>query len=263
MRGAAVISTDGLYRYSLDRLWGEGERRAVFIMLNPSTADASEDDPTIRRCIGFAKREGCDGLTVVNLYAYRATRPADLWKADDPVGPVNDWHIDLALQHAAVTQGPVIAAWGAHASPHRAYRVKQMPGMADAHALAFTKSGAPGHPLYIKGDAPLLPLTPPPPPEALMSDDRETLARIETEVMEIIDPDGYGWASGDAPSVREVIDAILASQWLADRDAATGERIAREIQSACPPHITRDYTPVDAAYDNAARIARTQTGDTA
>ena len=154
----ATISADGLYRYDLSRFWDTSERYALFIMLNPSTADAGTDDPTIRRCISFAKREGCGGLRVVNLYALRATNPDDLWKAEDPVGPDNDAHLSTAITHASMSGSPIIAAWGANAKPMRAYKVKQMPGMEHAKALSFTKTGAPGHPLYVKGDAPLLPL---------------------------------------------------------------------------------------------------------
>ena len=155
---AAAISPDGAYRYSLGRVWSLGPRIAVFVMLNPSTADADVDDPTIRRCTAFAMREGCDGLIVVNLYAFRATNPKDLWTVNDPIGPENDAHIAAALGKANASGAPVIAAWGAHAKPHRVYAVKSLPGMEYAKALSFTKSGAPGHPLYIKGDAPLLPL---------------------------------------------------------------------------------------------------------
>jgi len=154
----ADISADGLYRYSLSRFWDEAERYALFIMLNPSTADAEVDDPTIRRCISFAKREGCGGLRVVNLYALRATNPDALWRAEDSVGPDNDGHLRTAITHASMSGSPIIAAWGAHAKPHRVYRVKQMPGMEVATAFGFTKAGAPRHPLYVKGDAPLVPL---------------------------------------------------------------------------------------------------------
>lgn len=160
---AAAISADGVYRYSLGRVWSLGGRIAAFIMLNPSTADADLDDPTIRRCTGFAMREGCDGLIVVNLYAYRATKPEEMFSALDAgvdiVGPDNDVHIANAITLANSTEAPIIAAWGAHGRPHRVYAVKSMPGMEKAAALAFTKAGAPGHPLYIKADAPLIPLT--------------------------------------------------------------------------------------------------------
>lgn len=148
----AIISACGLYRYRLSRYWSTG-KTAVFVMLNPSTADATQDDPTIRRCIGFARREGCGGLVVVNLFAFRATSPDDMKAAADPVGPENDAHI-RAVTSAA--DGPVIAAWGAHGSHGgRAAHVRGLIG-APLWCLSKTKAGAPGHPLYIKGDAPLI-----------------------------------------------------------------------------------------------------------
>lgn len=150
----ATLSPDGRYRYRLTRLWGDGPP-ATFVMLNPSTADAYVDDPTIRRCIGFAKAWHCGGLVVVNLYGYRATRPQELWTVDDPVGPQNDHHLLLAMMDGERDGGPVIAAWGAHA---RADRVKEISLSAEAcriqlQALKITKSGAPGHPLYLPAGA--------------------------------------------------------------------------------------------------------------
>lgn len=86
---AAAISPDGAYRYSLHREWRRSEdqpRWVTFVMLNPSTADAVQDDPTIRRCIAFARALGGTGLAVANLYAFRATSPADLWAAAELSG---------------------------------------------------------------------------------------------------------------------------------------------------------------------------------
>ena len=149
---SAVISTDEKYRYLLRREFGGYGRTCVFVMLNPSTADADEDDPTIRRCNSFARRENCSALEVVNLYAYRSTDPKQLWQVFDPVGPENDRYIREAVANADV----VIAAWGAHAKRMRARVVDRMiPG---AFALGFTKQGSPKHPLYIKADAPLISL---------------------------------------------------------------------------------------------------------
>lgn len=157
---SAVISDDGLYRYRLDRWWGPesegaGSTRLPFIMLNPSTADANMDDPTIRRCMGFARREGFDGITVVNLGAGRATNPDDWTAMEDPEGPEN-----LAyLYDVAEMAGHIVAAWGAH--PHavnlgafvlRVLRDAAIPVL----CLGTTKSGAPRHPLYVKGDQPLI-----------------------------------------------------------------------------------------------------------
>lgn len=154
----ATISEDGRYRYLLKRRWSDGPI-ATFIMLNPSTADAEQDDPTIRRCIGFAKREGCGALTVVNLMAFRATNPKELLGAIDPVGPDNRGYLVPAIRKGA----PVIAAWGAHeAAIGRDAVVREI---AEALGkplvcLGKTKSGAPRHPLYVKAIAPLVAFTP-------------------------------------------------------------------------------------------------------
>lgn len=153
---SAVISPCGRYRYRLDRRWAETGPTCGFIMLNPSTADADQDDPTIRRCIGFARREGCGGMVVVNLFALRATNPDELILAGASAaeGALNATHI-IAVE-GSIT-GPFIAAWGAH--PMAA-------GLADAMehhfgprlmCLGKTKTGAPRHPLYVRADAPLIP----------------------------------------------------------------------------------------------------------
>jgi len=155
-RGGAVISPCGLYRYRLTRTWDRELRPAAFVMLNPSTADATVDDPTIRRCVGFAKREGCGGIVVVNLFALRSTDPAGLLAAADPVGPDNDRHI----REAAEQCHPVIAAWGAHGDHDlRNLHVRDMLGeiSVGVMCLGTTKGGHPRHPLYVKGDAPLVP----------------------------------------------------------------------------------------------------------
>ena len=100
MKSDAVISDCGKYRYRLTRKWGYG-RPCGFIMLNPSTADALHDDPTIRRCVGFAKAWGCGALIVVNLFAVRATSPREMMRADDPVGPENKEHVQRAATYVA------------------------------------------------------------------------------------------------------------------------------------------------------------------
>lgn len=150
----ATLSPCGTYRYDLWRWWdGPWDRARVvnFLMLNPSTADASIDDPTIRRCIGFARSWGCTGLVVTNLYAYRATKPADLWKAVDPIGPENRRH----LEWGAVVASIVVAAWGAHGS--RDGRGDAVLGMlrrlgVTPLCLAMTRAGQPCHPLYLPAD---------------------------------------------------------------------------------------------------------------
>jgi hypothetical protein len=153
---SAIISACGQYRYMLSRAGDIAAPRgpALFIMLNPSTADAEMDDPTIRRCRAFARAWGCAGIQVVNLYALRSTDPAALWEHPDPVGPENDnWLTRIAL---AATE--VVCAWGANAQPSR---VREVAAMLAEHGvrlkcLGTTKSGAPRHPLYVRGDQPLI-----------------------------------------------------------------------------------------------------------
>lgn len=151
----ALLSEDGRYRYTLNRIWGHPHDLVTWIMLNPSTADANLDDPTIRRCIGFARAWGHGGITVVNIYAYRATKPADLWKAGDPTGPKNDETLRQALDQAARNGTPVIAAWGAHVgeySGHWVYALAHARGV-QLLALGTTKAGQPRHPLYLPKSA--------------------------------------------------------------------------------------------------------------
>lgn len=154
---SAKISQCGTYRYLLTRpaesLLPE-RGTALFIMLNPSTADADVDDPTIRRCRGFARAWDCNGLTVANLYAFRATNPTELWKQGDPVGPDND----AQLRALAMEYGEAVCAWGANAKQERVDQVVEIFRKAGARlwCLGTTKSGAPRHPLYIKGDQPLI-----------------------------------------------------------------------------------------------------------
>jgi hypothetical protein len=153
IRRTATISSDGAYRYLLGRRWANGPT-ATFVMLNPSTADAFGDDPTIRRCMGFAGSWGCGALRVLNLYALRATRPAHLWEHPDPVGPQNDEYLSVVLSSAqGVGNGPLIAAWGAHARDQRVKEVLAMAGADRFECLGLTKAGHPRHPLYLRGDA--------------------------------------------------------------------------------------------------------------
>lgn len=148
----AIISACGTYRYTLHRKtrcvlrWNHP---ALFIMLNPSTADAELDDPTIRRCISFAESFQCNSLTVVNLFALRSTDPKLLGTHPDPVGPENDKHIEeQVIKHRS---GLIIAAWGANGfAAKRAKEVKLKFGPFDC--LGTTKDGSPRHPLYLSKD---------------------------------------------------------------------------------------------------------------
>lgn len=154
MKTTATISPCGKFRYTLGRRWSDGPRLLVFVMLNPSTADASQDDATIRRCIGFAQAHGFDALEVVNLFAYRATKPLDLRKAGYPVGPDNDTHIRRVCTQAEA----ICIAWGANAKDLERPQVV-LPMLRELErpiqVLAITKSGVPQHPLFIQKAAQL------------------------------------------------------------------------------------------------------------
>lgn len=157
MQKDALISEDGAYRYWLTRRWADGALQP-WVMLNPSTADADVDDPTIRRCMHFAKREGFAGLRVVNLYAFRAAKPRIMLSAMDPVGPLNDHWTDTQLAEAALDGVPVVCGWGSHfeARP-RAMRLIIRANFFGAKLVCLGKSrdGQPSHPLYLRNDAPL------------------------------------------------------------------------------------------------------------
>lgn len=158
MKREALISKDGRYRYWLTRSWGQGDR-LCFVMLNPSTADADYDDPTIRRCIGFAKREDYDGINVVNLFAFRATDPGDLRRASrfgmDITGPENDKWINEAFPF-----GHVVFGWGSNAR-HWPLRTEAVAGMVEGPmCLGVTKDGHPRHPLMVRADEPFVNWTP-------------------------------------------------------------------------------------------------------
>ncbi len=122
-------------------------------MLNPSTANAFKPDPTVTRCMGFARAWGCDHVIVANLFALRSTQPAALYGHADPVGPFNDTAIHVAAGSAAA--GFVVCAWGKHgAHMDRGNAVAWMlaqRGLA-LHCLATNKDGSPVHPLYQPGD---------------------------------------------------------------------------------------------------------------
>ncbi len=149
----AVISDCGQYRYMLKRVWGKGPM-LPFCMLNPSTADAEQDDPTIRRCIGFAKREGFGGIIVVNLFAFRATSPKDMQAAPFPFGPDNHRHLNEVAQAAKLYDVPIVCAWGANDRGDTVKSIFRDAGVRMV-CLGRTKDGSPRHPLYVRADQPL------------------------------------------------------------------------------------------------------------
>jgi hypothetical protein len=141
----AVISPDGVYRYFLSRSWDPSGRTVAFIGLNPSTADASSDDPTIRRCIGFAKAWGGGTLVMVNLFGFRSTRPAVLRSSGDPVGSGNDHWMELAVSSSDI----VVAAWGNHGALNGRSKLVRSRYAGRLWALDLTLGGEPKHPLYV------------------------------------------------------------------------------------------------------------------
>ncbi len=158
----ALFDSSRTYRYVLTRTWNPALPTTAFIMCNPSTADAFQVDPTVNRCLTFARGWGSGSLIVLNAFALRSTQPEALYTHDDPVGPLNDHLILRALEHYSPEQ--TIAAWGIHADAvgrpkdrrarrlwhSREHHLKAMLGR-QLHALAVTKGGQPGHPLYLPG----------------------------------------------------------------------------------------------------------------
>lgn len=150
------------YRYSLTRTWDHALPRLCVCMLNPSTATEHQNDPTVRRAIGFALSLGFGAIEVVNCFALRATNPKHLHTHPHPVAPNNSNANDLAIRRAARRAHTTIAAWGNHATLHdRHARVR---ALLPPHtlALALTAQGQPSHPLYLPGNAQPRPLSSPP-----------------------------------------------------------------------------------------------------
>lgn len=162
MKRGAVLSDCGLYRYNLIRRWNDGLPTAVFIMLNPSTADADQDDPTIRKCIGFARRWGCGGIRVVNLFAFRSTKPAALLGGFGPQGAYNTKHQRQALRLCSPWTGgrvgPCVVAWGTHSTKALRQLIGEEANLLQQQAsgwpiklqcLGTAKDGNPRHPLML------------------------------------------------------------------------------------------------------------------
>ncbi len=140
----AKFSEDRVYRYALWRIWDENQPKVMFIGLNPSTANETEDDPTVRRCKGFAKSWGYGGLIMANIFAYRATEPKNMESAKDPIGPENDAWLLKLTQEATL----VIGAWGNHGKFKSRGKVV-VDSIPDLYCLKMNETGHPAHPLYL------------------------------------------------------------------------------------------------------------------
>lgn len=137
----------GDYRYSLTRVWDASLQTLTFVLLNPSTADATQLDNTLKRCVWFAVDNGFGSMLILNLYAFRTKSPQVMHAATDPIGPGND-------RVLAAATGTVIAGWGTNAQPDRVAQV--LPLLPPLRALRITKDGHPEHPLYLPANSPIV-----------------------------------------------------------------------------------------------------------
>ncbi len=172
IRSEALFSTDRRYRYTLERRWDESRWPAMFCCLNPSVADETRNDPTVTRCINYARAWGYGGLLMLNIFAYRGTDPKVLKQAEDPVGPENDYWIRKSAERAGI----ILCAWGNHGLlknrgsevarllqreeplaigmqvPAGTLVTTQFTAIKGLHHLGLTGANQPRHPLYLKGD---------------------------------------------------------------------------------------------------------------
>ena len=142
----ATVSDCGKYRYTLERVWDETKSSVLFICLNPSTADAEQDDPTVLKIVRYARSWGHGGISIGNLFAFRATEPSNMKAAADPVGPDNNAHLKRLSEASTLT----LVAWGA-AGSFRGRDREVLALLSRPHHLALTIKGAPKHPLYLPG----------------------------------------------------------------------------------------------------------------
>lgn len=158
----AVISECQRYRYTLYRAWGSEQAYLLWVMLNPSTADATRDDATVRKRVGFTARRGFSSLYIVNLFAWRTRHPGELLSAGDPVGPLNNFYLG-AHAGSPFCKG-IVVAWGSLDFMRRSRVYDRAAQVVDLlrilpqpiACLGKSKSGDPRHPSRIGYDTPLL-----------------------------------------------------------------------------------------------------------
>lgn len=154
----AIFDRSGKFRYALWRVWEKTQPHICFVLLNPSTADHRRNDPTITRCLKFARRFQFGAVNIVNLFALRSTDSSRLYKVRDPIGSHNDRFIELALNASDV----IVFAWGNHgllADRHSSVRAS-LGEKRTSYCFGLTKQGQPRHPLYLRADADLMPFLP-------------------------------------------------------------------------------------------------------
>jgi hypothetical protein len=150
--GPALLSRDRVYRYTLERVWEPDRPKCAFIGLNPSTADESQFDNTLRRCVRFADSWGYGSFVMLNVFALRSTDWRGLKMVRDPVGPRNDTWIDQMTAEVENNGGIVICCWGSHVKDVRGGRERTATicdGLSYPYYIRLTKSGYPEHPLYL------------------------------------------------------------------------------------------------------------------
>ena len=153
MNRSAVISNCKLFRYELRRVWDESAPLVLFVGLNPSTADGTNEDNTSRVCINYAKRWGYGGLLLGNLFAFRSTDQSALYTASDPIGPENDTWLKSLQAEARL----VVCAW-TNTGAYKGRDLAVLKYLEAPRCLAKLKSGRPGHPLYKRADLQPIPL---------------------------------------------------------------------------------------------------------
>ena len=147
METDAILSEDRKYRYVLSRIWDKSKPTVMFIGLNPSTADETQNDPTVNKCINFAKSWGYGGIYMLNLFAFRATQPEDMFKSENPIGKENNEYIK---KYSKICD-KVICAWGNDGNyKNRSKEVLEM--LDNIYYIKLNKTGEPAHPLYLKSD---------------------------------------------------------------------------------------------------------------
>jgi hypothetical protein len=178
MERAAEVSGCGRYRYTLERHWDRAQGHVLFVLLNPSTADATQDDPTLRKGIGFAKRLGVGGVVFVNLFAWRSTDPRELPPVEEAITgrdehgrSLNDLHIIAQADRVRWMSRGVILAWGAGV-PQKSIAHRQRPAAVLRHLRSLdvalwcfgtNRDGSPKHPLYLRYGTQLVPFPAPAP----------------------------------------------------------------------------------------------------
>ncbi|MFW6039414.1 MAG: DUF1643 domain-containing protein [bacterium] len=150
---SANFSRCRTYRYALRRVWRKDASQVMFVGLNPSTADERDDDPTVRRCVGFARSWGYGGVILTNLFGYRSPDPQLLVQIADPIGPRTDWW----LRRLAVEADLTVAAWGARGGLYQRDRIV-LKKLAEPCCLGLTQAGYPRHPLYLPAETKPAPL---------------------------------------------------------------------------------------------------------